>query len=106
MRLIFLPALEVSDTDQAWHGVNCRTGPAATFTNAAAYNQDTLQAPALPVPAPPTQFSIQLVDGGMTNLSIKQNGNFYGFSIEMSVAEMVCESTLYTRSGVSLRADK
>ncbi|EIM80386.1 glycoside hydrolase family 79 protein [Stereum hirsutum FP-91666 SS1] len=65
------------------------TGPAATFTNAAAYNQDTLQAPALPVPAPATEFSIQLVDGGMTGLSIKQNGAFYGFSVEMSVAENV-----------------
>lgn len=30
----------------------------------------------------------------MTGLSIKQNGAFYGFSVEMSVAENVCECPL------------
>ncbi|RPD77290.1 hypothetical protein L226DRAFT_505448 [Lentinus tigrinus ALCF2SS1-7] len=56
-----------------------------------AYNDVILQAPALPNPMPSTSFTIGVANGaaGMSGLSIPQKGNFYGFSIEMSVVEQV-----------------
>lgn len=67
---------------------------AATYTGAAAYNPTVLTAPAVPNPAPNTSFPIQLYSGGMNGLSIKQSGAFYGFSIEMSVSNQVCRSSM------------
>jgi hypothetical protein len=59
--------------------------PAATFTGAAAYNPTTLVAPAAPSPAITTNFGLQLLSGGMTNMSRQIPSNYLGFSIEMSV---------------------
>lgn len=58
-----------------------------------AYNDVNLQAPALPNPMPSTSFAIGVANNaaGMSGLSIPQKGNFYGFSIEMSVVEQVRE---------------
>ncbi len=58
-----------------------------------AYNDVKLQAPALPNPMPSTSFAIGVANNapGMGGLSIPQKGNFFGFSIEMSVVEQVRE---------------
>ncbi|KDQ23855.1 glycoside hydrolase family 79 protein [Pleurotus ostreatus PC15] len=58
-------------------------------TGLAAYNQVTLSPPALPDPKPPTDFVIQLQNGGTPGASIPQEGSFFGFSIEMSVVNQV-----------------
>ncbi|GLB44465.1 putative glycosyl hydrolase family 79 C-terminal beta domain [Lyophyllum shimeji] len=61
---------------------------AASYTGAAAYNPTVLQPP--PVPSPlNTQFVVQLQNGGTPGASIQQSGSFFGFSIEMSVANQV-----------------
>jgi hypothetical protein len=73
------------------------TAAAAGFTGAAAYNTTELNAPPVPNPAIPVQFAVQLTSaGGITGLSIPQNGAFFGFSIEMSVSNQVCESLCYS----------
>jgi hypothetical protein len=64
---------------------------ATTTQTVAAYLTSELAAPALPSPLPATQFPVQLLSGGMTNLSIPQPGSFMGFSIEMSVSTQICE---------------
>lgn len=79
------------------------TSPASTFTGSAAYDPRTLVPPTPPTDPPVnTRFPVQLLNGGMTNLSIPQNGAFLGFSIEFSVSSHVCEFSLgfYTRSNV------
>jgi hypothetical protein len=61
---------------------------AAQYTGAAAYDTTVLTPP-----APPTDlskdFPVVLYTGGMTNLSIKQKGSFFGFSVELSVADQI-----------------
>lgn len=59
-----------------------------------AFNTVTLEAPALPTPAPATQFALSLQQSAdsVQGLSIDQSGTFYGFSIEMSVVTQVGES--------------
>ncbi|PIL25780.1 hypothetical protein GSI_11530 [Ganoderma sinense ZZ0214-1] len=56
-----------------------------------AYNNVRLQPPALPSPMPSTSFALVLPNQAqhMSGLSIPQRGDFYGFSIEMSVVEQV-----------------
>ncbi|KAH9016813.1 glycoside hydrolase family 79 protein, partial [Lactarius hengduanensis] len=64
---------------------------AASYTGAAAYDPTILNPPAVPNPPIPTQVPVQLTStGGIPNLSIPQNGGFFGFSIEMSVSNQVC----------------
>ena len=79
---------------QSSTGTVAASAAAATYTGAAAYNPTVLTAPAVPNPAPNTSFPIQLYSGGMNGLSIKQSGAFYGFSIEMSVSNQVCRSSM------------
>ncbi|KAG8688124.1 hypothetical protein FRC08_011609 [Ceratobasidium sp. 394] len=61
---------------------------AAQYTGAAAYDTTVLNPP-----APPDQqnkdFAVQLAQGGMNGLSIKQKGSFLGYSIELSVADQI-----------------
>lgn len=66
--------------------------PSPTYTAAAAYDPTSLTPPAVPSPAPTNQFPVQLFSGGMANLSIPQSGAFVGFSVELSVADQICES--------------
>jgi hypothetical protein len=74
-------------------GLATATANAASYTGAAAYNPTVLDPP--PVPAPPaTTFTVQLQNGGVPGLSIPQHGSFFGFSIEMSVTNQVCECSL------------
>ncbi|KAI0651078.1 glycoside hydrolase superfamily [Trametes meyenii] len=56
-----------------------------------AYNNVRLQPPPLPDPMPPTSFPIVLPSQAqnMPGLSIPQRGDFWGFSIEMSVVQQV-----------------
>ena len=62
----------------------------------AAFNTVTLQAPAIPTPAPATEFTLSLQQSSdqVQGLSIAQAGTFYGFSIEMSVVKQVGTSRL------------
>lgn len=67
--------------------------PAANYTGLPAYNPLVLQAPPPPGPtALPTQFNLPVPSAVPAGASIQQNGSFFGFSIEMSVVNQVCES--------------
>ncbi len=73
------------------------TAAAASYTGAAAYDPTILNPPGVPNPPIPTQVPVQLTSsGGIPNLSIPQNGGFFGFSIEMSVSNQVCESSCHS----------
>lgn len=68
------------------------TGAAADYTGSAAYNPTVLEAPPPPgAAALPTNFGISLASSVPPGASIMQSGNFFGFSIEMSVVNQVCE---------------
>lgn len=73
------------------------TAAAANYTGAAAYNPTVLNAP-----PPPTDlnknFPVQLFPGGVAGASIPQHGNFFGFSIEMSVVNQVREYNFVCRA--------
>ncbi|KAI0311516.1 hypothetical protein OF83DRAFT_751031 [Amylostereum chailletii] len=60
---------------------------AATYTGSAAYDPTVLEAPA-PPSGLTTSFAVDL-NTGITGLSIPQKGAFFGFSVEMSVANHV-----------------
>ncbi|KAJ7227459.1 glycoside hydrolase family 79 protein [Mycena pura] len=66
-----------------------RTANAASYTGAAAYDTTVLNAPPVPTPAPPTQFTQQLSSSPVPGLSINHGGHFYGFSIEFSVINQI-----------------
>lgn len=72
------------------------------YTELAAYNPIYMEPPAIPDPAPPLQFAIGVPTSAqlMNGLSIPQHGTFFGFSIEMSVANQLSEfhDDLYTAS--------
>ena len=71
------------------------TNPAATYTGSAAYDPRTLIPPVPPTDPPVnTRFSVQLVSGDLSGLSIRHSGAFLGFSIELSVSNHVRECTL------------
>ncbi|TFY66769.1 hypothetical protein EVG20_g4322, partial [Dentipellis fragilis] len=79
-----------SSADDTATGTNAAAAAAATYTGAAAYNPTVLQAPPVPSnPAVPNNFPIQLYSGGMNGLSMPLPGDFYGFSVEMSVANHI-----------------
>ncbi|KAG8773967.1 hypothetical protein FRC12_002210 [Ceratobasidium sp. 428] len=59
----------------------------AAVATLAAYDQTVLNSPSPPSPAVGGNVAVQLYPGGMNNLSIKQKGDFMGFSIELSVAQ-------------------
>lgn len=71
--------------------------PSSTATTHAAYDPTVLTPPPIPQPAIPTTYDLQLLSGGMSGLSIPQSGAFLGFSVELSVADQVCE---YMRSRI------
>lgn len=73
-------------------GTATQTADAASYTGAAVYDPTTLNAPPPPNNPPlQSQFGIQLRNGGTPGVSITQSGAFFGFSIEMSVVDQVCE---------------
>ncbi|KAJ7669142.1 hypothetical protein B0H17DRAFT_1018163 [Mycena rosella] len=65
------------------------TAPGASYSGVAAYDPATLIAPPAPSPTILTTIPVQLQNAGTPNLSIKQQGSFIGFSIEMSVTNQV-----------------
>ncbi|KAF7358218.1 Glyco-hydro-79C domain-containing protein [Mycena venus] len=65
------------------------TAPGAQYTGPAAYNPTSLTPPPLPSPTVLTTIPVNLQNAGTPNLSIKQKGSFFGFSIEMSVTNQV-----------------
>lgn len=74
-------------------GHTTATAQSASYTGSAAYDSTILNAPPIPNPAPPTEFSLQLQSSSQAvqGLSIMQSGSFLGFSIETSVINQVRE---------------
>lgn len=74
-------------------GDSTSSADSASYTGAAAYDPTVLNAPGIPNPPAGNQFSIQLSGSNATQggLSIPLSGSFFGFSIEMSVANQVRE---------------
>ena len=64
------------------------SGNAANYTGAAAYNPTTLAPPPVPTNPPAPQFGIQL-GANPVGASIPIPAGFFGFSVEMSVANQV-----------------
>ena len=66
-------------------------------STAAAYDALVLEPPALPDPLPANAFSLQLTASAsnVNGLSRPVSGDFYGFSIEMSVTTQVSEYLLF-----------
>ncbi|KZP33152.1 glycoside hydrolase family 79 protein [Athelia psychrophila] len=64
---------------------------AAAYSGSAAYDSTVLNAPPIPNPAPPNQFTLQLQSSSnaVQGLSIMQSGSFLGFSIETSVVNQI-----------------
>ena len=72
--------------------------PVATSTSPA-YNDTRLVPPPIPNPAPPNDFTLTLEQNAnvVPGLSIPHVGaGFWGFSIEMSVANQVRQSKIYS----------
>ncbi|KJA24861.1 glycoside hydrolase family 79 protein [Hypholoma sublateritium FD-334 SS-4] len=66
------------------------TAASTNYSGSAAYNPTVLLAPPPPgAAAMPTSFGIDLVTSVPQGASILQSGNFFGFSIEMSVVNQV-----------------
>jgi hypothetical protein len=96
---IYQPKNQVIYGGTALHLTAVSTAAASNFTNAAAYDQTVLNPPAVPNPAIPTSVPVQLQSSGVTsNVSIPVNGGFFGISIEMSVANQVCELSCHSFS--------
>ena len=64
-----------------------------SYTGLAAYNPIYMEPPAIPNPAPPNTFALGVPTDQnlMGGISIPQAGTFFGFSIEMSVANQLSE---------------
>ncbi|OCH87689.1 glycoside hydrolase family 79 protein [Obba rivulosa] len=67
------------------------TAPGTIYTGLAVYDPLVLNPPPIPSPPPATQFGITVQNNAanVVGMSIPLNGNFYGFSIEMSVVTQV-----------------
>lgn len=91
--LLFPPSTTANVTVYDYGGQITATssGAQAAYTGLQAYNPIKLNAPALPNPAPANAFNINLRAAPPPGLSIKINGSFFGFSIEFSVLNQVCE---------------
>ena len=85
-------------------GASTATAPTTTFvttagppsyTGLAAYNPIYYEPPAIPSPAPANQFAIGVPSDQnlLSGISIPLPGTFFGFSIEMSVANQLSESS-------------
>ena len=96
---IYQPKAQVIYGGTDLHLTATSTAAVSNFTNAAAYDRTVLNPPAVPNPAIPTSVPIQLQSSGVTtNVSIPVNGGFFGISVEMSVANQVCELSWFSSS--------
>ncbi|KAH9034515.1 hypothetical protein EDB85DRAFT_1947923 [Lactarius pseudohatsudake] len=94
---VYQPKNQVIFGGSSLNYTNTAAAAAASYTGAAAYDPTILNPPAVPNPPIPTQVPVQLTStGGIPNLSIPQNGGFFGFSIEMSVSNQICESSCHS----------
>ncbi|KAG8695559.1 hypothetical protein FRC09_009081, partial [Ceratobasidium sp. 395] len=75
----------VSDDPNQQQATATASSPASEYTGSAAYDPTVLNPPAPPGDLN-RDFAINLPQGGLPNLSIKQSGAYLGFSIELSVA--------------------
>ena len=93
-----------SQRPMAGQPTSTASAAAANYTGAAAYDPTLLNAPAIPDPTPPDTFFLQLGPTNTTQggLSILLPGTFFGFSIEMSVVNQVCEYFSSSPRGASL----
>ena len=66
-----------------------RTAAPGVYTGLQAFNPIVLEPPPVPSPPPPTKFDLRLKNGINLGLSIKQNGTFFGFSIEFASASEI-----------------
>lgn len=85
-------ALAVTVYGQTPLGATQTLQPGATYTGLPAYDPTVLNPPPMaPIPGP---YSLQLTNdvNAVGGVSIPLNGTFYGFSIEMSVVNQICES--------------
>lgn len=98
---VYEPKNQVIYGGTALHLTATSTTAASNFTNAAAYDRTVLNPPAVPNPAIPTSVPIQLQSSGVSsNVSVPVNGGFFGISIEMSVANQVCELSCLSSSRI------
>ncbi|KAI1787401.1 hypothetical protein LXA43DRAFT_712585 [Ganoderma leucocontextum] len=84
------------------------SGP-PSYTGLAAYNPVYYAPPAIPSPAPANQFAIGVPSDQtlLSGISIPLPGTFFGFSIEMSVANQLSESSfLYAKWNVRGREER
>jgi hypothetical protein len=67
--------------------------PPPAYTGLGAYNPTKLNPPPPPSPLPANQFNIFLfpTTDNVQGASIATKGSFFGFSIEMSVTNQICE---------------
>ncbi|KAG8713837.1 hypothetical protein FRC09_018268 [Ceratobasidium sp. 395] len=75
----------VSDDPNQQQATATASSPASEYTGSAAYDPTVLNPPAPPGDLN-RDFTVNLPQGGLPNLSIKQSGAYLGFSIELSVA--------------------
>lgn len=95
--LVSIPYASASVTvySQLPFGKPSTTAPSfANYTAASAFDPTNLKAPSIPSPPPGNKFNIQVAASNSTQngLSITTAGSFFGFSVEMSVANQVCMS--------------
>ena len=78
-------------------GAASATATTSWLSSLAAYNNVTLTPPALPSPMPSTAFAISVMNSAqdVNGLGIQQGGDFFGFSVEMSVVTQVSEYLYY-----------
>ncbi|GJE89063.1 glycoside hydrolase family 79 protein [Phanerochaete sordida] len=88
-----LPLAAQSTSTPSASDTAAAAAPSATgnYTGLAAYDPTTWPPPAIPNPAPATQFGINVMPTAdqVTGLSINTPSSFYGISIEMSVVTQV-----------------
>ncbi|KAK4683856.1 hypothetical protein P7C73_g6361, partial [Tremellales sp. Uapishka_1] len=96
--LLFLPASALTVYTGAPTTTSTASAASGSYTGLAAYDPTVLTPPSPPSPAE-TAYALSLpssgaavADAGLL-LSIKQKGNFLGFSIELSVADVVMGKT-------------
>ena len=80
------------------------SGP-PSYTGLAAYNPVYYQPPAIPSPAPANQFAIGVPSDQnlLPGISIPLPGTFFGFSIEMSVANQLSKFSFSLSMGIGER---
>lgn len=88
-----IPLAQASTASVSGTSSGVSSAAAASYTGSAAYDPTILVAPDPPSPAPAMQFTIELqsATASVQGLSIPQAGTFYGFSVEFSVINQVCE---------------